>query len=198
MALTEKQRQQTLVFVIIVAGAVLGLYLYMFRPGQVEQADGLRTEMDSLTRLVAAAKQDLAQGTIEGLRQRIADYEASVGLMRQLVPAETEVPTLLDDIASRALLRGVLIKSYDPQTPEPGPVYHTYRYRFSVLGHYDEIGEFLADVASLPRIIVPYGVLLAPAQPQDAATRGDTTGALLEAQFQLRTFVKPLGGAGGG
>ncbi len=197
MALTQKERQQALILVIVVAGVVLAGYMFMFRPGEVEREDALRTEMDSLTRLVAAAKQDLAQGTIEGLRQRIADYEASVGLMRQLVPAETEVPTLLDDIASRALLRGVLIKSYEPQTPEPGPVYHTYRYRFSVLGHYDEIGEFLADVASLPRIIVPYDVLLAPAQPQDAATRGDTTGALLEAQFQLRTFVKPLGGAGG-
>ncbi len=197
MALTEKERQQALGLVIVVAVAVLGLYLYMFRPGQVEQADGLRTEMDSLTRQVAAAKQDLARGTIESLRQRIADYEASVALMRQLVPTESEVPSLLDDIASRALLRGVLIRSYNPQTPEPGAVYHTYRYRFSVLGHYDEIGEFLADVASLPRIIVPYDILLAPAQALDAATRGDTTGALLEAQFQLRTFVKPMGGAGG-
>jgi Tfp pilus assembly protein PilO len=61
-----------------------------------------------------------------------------------------------------------------------------------VLGHFDEIGEFLSDVASLSRIMVPYDVNVAPADPSLAQTFQDTTGALLNVSFRLRTFVKPV------
>jgi Tfp pilus assembly protein PilO len=60
----------------------------------------------------------------------------------------------------------------------------------SVIGRYDQIGQFLADVASLQRIIVPYDLVLDQANPNAAKAMGDTTGALLEAKFQVRTFVK--------
>jgi Tfp pilus assembly protein PilO len=60
----------------------------------------------------------------------------------------------------------------------------------SVIGRYDQIGEFLADVASLQRIIVPYDLSVAAANTNAAKALGDTTGALLEAKFQVRTFVK--------
>jgi type IV pilus assembly protein PilO len=84
---------------------------------------------------------------------------------------------------------------------EAGPVpFDTYKYNMSVIGHYDQIGEFLADVASLQRIIVPYDLSVAPANTNAAKALGDTTGALLEAKFQVRTFVKsstPEGEASG-
>jgi Tfp pilus assembly protein PilO len=70
----------------------------------------------------------------------------------------------------------------------------------SVIGRYDEIGRFLADVASLQRIIVPYDLSLDQANMTSAKALGDTTGSLLEAKFQVRTFVKsttPEGQASG-
>jgi hypothetical protein len=45
-------------------------------------------------------------------------------------------------------------------------------------------------VASLQRIIVPYDLSVAAANQNAAKALGDTTGALLEAKFQVRTFVK--------
>src|SRR5439155_1321229 len=47
-----------------------------------------------------------------------------------------------------------------------------------------------AQIASLPRIIVPQDVLLKPAQQQAQKILSDTIGSLLEAQFLIRTFVK--------
>jgi Tfp pilus assembly protein PilO len=70
----------------------------------------------------------------------------------------------------------------------------------SVIGHYDQIGEFLADVASLQRIIVPYDLAVAPVNMQSAKALNDTSGSLLEAKFQVRTYVKsssPEGEASG-
>jgi Tfp pilus assembly protein PilO len=65
-----------------------------------------------------------------------------------------------------------------------------------VLGRYDQIGEFLSDVASLQRIIVPQTVQVSAANMTAAKALGDTSGSLLEAKFQIRTYVKSAGTEG--
>ena len=88
-------------------------------------------------------------------------YRGSLGLLRRLVPERNEVPNLLDDISSRSKIRGVTLSQVVPLPVEAGPApFDTYKYNMSVIGHYDQIGQFLADVASLQRIIVPYDVKL--------------------------------------
>jgi type IV pilus assembly protein PilO len=78
-----------------------------------------------------------------------------------------------------------------PAPVEPGPApFNTYKYNMSVIGKYDQIGQFLADVASLQRIIVPYDLSIAAANSSAAKVLGDSTDALLEAKFQIRTYVK--------
>jgi Tfp pilus assembly protein PilO len=75
-----------------------------------------------------------------------------------------------------------------------GSPFSSQRYRFTVFGHFDQVGEFLADVASLQRIMVPYSLDIGPAAVPAQQAYADTSGALLEVQFQLRTFVKQAGG----
>jgi type IV pilus assembly protein PilO len=149
---------------------------------------------DTIARLDAAtdsAKRELARGTVEDLRKRLETYRGSLALLRRLVPERNEVPNLLDDISSRGKIRGVTLSQVVPLPVEPGPApFNTYKYNMSVIGHYDQIGEFLADVASLQRIIVPYDLSVGAANTNAAKALGDTTGALLEAKFQVRTYVK--------
>ena len=66
-----------------------------------------------------------------------------------------------------------------------------------VMGHYDQIGEFLGDIASLQRIIVPVDLTIAPANAASAKALGDSSGAMLEAKFQIRTYVKSASAAEG-
>jgi type IV pilus assembly protein PilO len=149
---------------------------------------------DTIARLQAAtdsAKKELARGTVEDLRKRLDTYRGSLALLRRLVPERNEVPNLLDDISSRGKIRGVTLSQVVPLPEETGPApFNTYKYNMSVIGRYDQIGQFLADVASLQRIIVPYDLKLDPANTTAAKALGDTTGALLEAKFQVRTYVK--------
>ncbi|HEU4569271.1 MAG TPA: type 4a pilus biogenesis protein PilO, partial [Gemmatimonadales bacterium] len=74
-------------------------------------------------------------------------------------------------------------------TPGPDP-FVTHRWDLVVLGDYDEVGEFLSDVASLPRIVVPVDLKIGAAPPTVAQSFGDSTGSLLQATFSVRTFVK--------
>ena len=149
---------------------------------------------DTIARLDAAtdsAKKELARGTVDDLRKRLDTYRGSLALLRRLVPERNEVPNLLDDISTRSKIRGVTLSQVVPLPVESGPApFDTYKYNMSVIGHYDEIGQFLADVASLQRIIVPYDLAVAPANTNAAKAMNDTSGALLEAKFQVRTFVK--------
>jgi Tfp pilus assembly protein PilO len=153
-----------------------------------------RVVQDSITSLQAetdSARQQLAQGTMDDLRRRLDSYRVSLELMRRLVPERSEVPNLLDAISTRARIRGVTLANVAPISVTQGPIpFETQLYQLSVLGHYDRIGEFLSDVASLERIIVPFDIRISQANAVAAKALGDSTGAMLEAKFQIRTYVK--------
>lgn len=153
--------------------------------------------LDSLILMTDSAKKLLAQGSVEDLRRRLEGYRASLELMRRLVPDRNEVANLMDEISTRAKIRGVQVAQFQPLPPEPGPApFQTYKYQYSVIGRFDQLGEFLSDVASLQRIIVPVDLTLGVADAARAKALGDSSGALLEARFQVRTFVKTTSSEG--
>ena len=208
MATTSQKATPLLVMMLA------GLTGYIAYTGTVIESAGLsglaaREERvvairDTIARLEAStdsAKRELARGTVEDLRKRLDTYRGSLALLRRLVPERNEVPNLLDDISSRGKIRGVTLAQVVPMPVEAGPApFDTYKFNRSVNGRYDQIGQVLADVASLQRIIVPYDLSLDQAAMTAAKALGDTSGSLLEAKFQVRTFVKsstPEGQASG-
>ena len=79
---------------------------------------------------------------------------------------------------------------FQPVAPQPGPMpFDTYAYSFVVVGHYHQVAEFLTDIASLRRIMVPADVRMVAASQAQGRAFGDTT-AMLEAHFTVRTYVK--------
>src|SRR5439155_772619 len=84
------------------------------------------------------------------------------------------------DISTKAKIRGVTIGRLEPLAVEAGAPFDTYKYRLEIIGHYDQLGEFMSDIASLNRIIVPQDVILKPAQQQAMHVLADTLGALLK------------------
>src|SRR5215212_6071545 len=156
-----------------------------------ERIVAVRDTIGQLEAATDSAKKELARGSVADVRKRLESYRSNLMLLRRLVPERNEVPNLLDDISTRSKIRGVTLSQVVPQPVEPGPApFDTYKYNMSVIGHYDEIGQFMADVASLQRIIVPYDLSVTPANANAAKAMSDTSGSLLEAKFQIRTYVK--------
>ena len=144
----------------------------------------LQAETDSVKALVAS-------GRVEELRMRVESYRNSLELLRRFVPEQSEVPDLIDAINTRAKVRGVQMAAFTPEPVSPGPApYDSYSYALTVVGRYDQVGSFLTDIASLRRIIVPQELRLAAAPASAGQILGDTSRALLEARFKIRTFVK--------
>ena len=203
MAMTTKERQQALILAIIVAIGGGVAFWMLWRAPRIEEQQLLRTQIDSLTRQVDLARQDLATGTVESIRQRSADFEVTLERMKELVPTGNDVATLIEEIANRARRNGVEIGQMNAPIEEVGAPFNIVRYRWTVLGHFNQIGVLMSDIAQLSRIMVPYDLTLQQAEAVAQRTLADTTGALLRAEFMLRTFVKPAavpeaeGGAGG-
>jgi type IV pilus assembly protein PilO len=186
---TDQRSQVMMLLTLLALGGAYAFWHFYYQPASVEISTTKAT-IDSLQTIIARAKQDLAQGTMEDLRLKVERYRGMLGLMRRLVPEQNEVPAMIDDISTRAKVRGVTIGKIEPLPVEPGPPFDTYRYRLEIMGHYDQLGEYLSDIASLPRIVVPQDVILKAASQGAQKLLGDTIGALLEADFSVRTFVK--------
>ena len=199
----------------VVYGLLIGLALLVGAAGYFgydpliagvagKQAE-VQAKLDSVTMLQAridSAKAELAKGSVEDLRRRLEAYRTSLDLLRRLVPESNEVPNLIDAISSKAKVRGVEVALFNPGAVSPGPEpFSTHRWDLRVYGHYDQVGEFLSDIASLPRIVVPVDLKVAIAPANIATTYGDTTGGLLAATFGVLTYVKqatPEEGTDGG
>lgn len=211
MALLDNPKAAPLIGLVLA-----GMVGYVFYSGDLVKSIGIegvplkkehiKVVQDSINFLEAqtdSVKRDLARGTIEDLKRKIESHRGTLTILRQLVPERNEVPNLLDDISTRAKIRGVNLAEVVPQPVTAGPApFDTYTYKVSVVGRYDQIGEFLSDIASLRRIIVPYDLSVASAALAQARALGDTTKGMLEAKFQIRTYVKgqstsPEGGQSG-
>lgn len=199
MAMSDREKKQLMWLLMVLPVGALAIFWFLVREPRAQEVADLRRQVDSLQLTVDSAKRELAQSSVEDLRQRVSDFEAGLGLMRTLVPTDAEVAQLINDISDRAKLRNVSVADLSPLGYEDGGAYRVARYRFQVLGHYDEIGAFLSDIASLRRIMVPHQLSLTLASDQAQRSVGDTSGALLQAAFQLKAYVKqpPVEGEGG-
>lgn len=73
-------------------------------------------------------------------------------LLRQL-PNKTEVPNLLIDITQAGLGRGLNFVLFKPEKEKPQEFYAELPINIRVSGTYHELGQFVSDLAALPRIV---------------------------------------------
>src|SRR5438094_7827317 len=144
MALLPQDRQSQVFLLITVALAGIGwaFWDYWMKPTG-EEISATRTQIDSLQTIIDRAKADLASGTVEDLRRKVEQYTALLSVMRRLVPDKNEVPALIDDISTKAKVRGVTIGRIEPFAPETGSPCDTYRYRLEIVGSFEQLRDVL-------------------------------------------------------
>ena len=194
MALLPKnQRDQVMVLLIIVAVALIGLYYaYVYSPKSDVLTD-LQAHVDSLDASNQRAKAELAKGNVDELRAEAARLQASLEVMRQLVPTSNEVPALLEQVSTAARRVGLDLATVRPQPVIEGDVFDTYRYQVAVIGDYHALGQFLTNVGSLTRIVAPVNLGLSPlssgaALDQRRKAKKENE-SVLDSRFEIQTYV---------
>jgi len=196
--LPSNQRDQIMVVACILTLGLAGAYyMYLWSP-QNEKLDLLRTRIDTLVAQNESARREVASGSANKLREEADRYGRMLVLMRQLVPVANEVPTLLEQISTAARRTGLDIGDVTPLGVINGDVFDTYRYKIGVTGPYHRIAQFLSNIGSLTRIVAPMNLSVLPSG-RDAKTYRVRAGeALLDASFEIQTYVAkaPLPAAG--
>ncbi|HXY31071.1 MAG TPA: type 4a pilus biogenesis protein PilO [Gemmatimonadaceae bacterium] len=188
--LPKGQREQGLLLVALLAVvAAVAYWLYAYQP-RAKDIDAVKQRISKVQTLNHRATVELAKGDLTEIRRQLSEYQQNLVLIRTLIPTGNEVPSLLEQVSTAARRVGLDVASVDPQPVVEGENYDTYRYSMSVVGGYNELAEFFANVGNLTRIVLPVNMSLQPpANPAAAKIHKKTDEAVIEAKFQLQTFV---------
>jgi len=184
------RREQSLLSVTVVAIVIAAAYTYFLYVPKREQLAAIQQHVDVLDKKNAQAKADVANGSIARLQQQAVEYDASLKVMRQLVPTTNEVPALLENVSTAARRVGLDLASVEPMPVLVGEQFDTYRYKVSVKGGYHNVAGFLANVGSLNRIVAPVALDLKHvpvAEKKKSRTRDGES--MLDTDFQIQTYI---------
>jgi type IV pilus assembly protein PilO len=195
--LPTNQRDQLMLGVGIIGILGAAAYWYLvFNPKATE----IETQVARMEKLDASnnrAKALLARGTVEQMQAESKILQDNLNLIRTLIPAGNEVPALLDQILGAARRVGLEQDSFVPGSVVEGEVFDTYRYRLSFNGTFHQIGELLTAIGSLRRIIAPVNLSLTPAPDGSSSLRVGPGEQILNANFDIQTYVVRTAPAGG-
>ncbi len=187
--LPQNQRDQVLLFVAFLGVIGAGAYWYfVFSPKQ-EKLGTVATHVDSLDAGNQRAKAQLARGSVASIRAESDRLRANLELMRTLVPAGNEVPSLLDQVSTAARRVGLDISYIEPEPVIQGEQFDTYRYKLRAQGSYHEIGQLLTGIASMTRIVAPIGLQMLPAGTPGVVKNANPNKVILQANFQIQAYA---------
>jgi type IV pilus assembly protein PilO len=183
--LPQDPARQKLVLIALLPFVGAFAYWYFLHQPKVLEIEALEQRLETLAHSNQTARAIAANGGPE-LENRLAIYEQHMLQVEQLIPSREEVPALLNSVTARAQSSGVELAGYKPGGEESGGHYSRQFYEISVLGSYHDLGDFLASIGSLPRIITATGLKLTPRA--ESARDGSQ---ILNASFRIETYILP-------
>ena len=186
MALLPKDPAQQKRLLVGLLPLVLGFVYYQFvHTDRAARVTDLETHLEQLERTNATARAIADQGGPE-LERRLAMYEQHMLRLEELIPRREQVPELLNDMGRRAQLSSVEVTVMKPEGEEASPYYSRQTYEFGVKGTYHNVGRFLSEVGSLPRVITP-----AEFRMMATGFKDRQGSPLLNANFRIITYIVP-------
>ncbi len=95
-------------------------------------------------------------------KQQMEEMERSFGAMLRQLPSKTEVAELLVDVSQTGLANGLEFQLFKPKDEVPEEFYAELPIQIRVTGSYHDFGEFIGDVAALPRIVTLQNIAIQP------------------------------------
>lgn len=184
------KRDQIMISVIVLSVGIAAAYGYFLYMPKREQIASIEQHVDALDLKNNQAKADLANGSVAKMKAQAVEYEASLKVLRQLVPTTNEVPALLENVSTAARRVGLDLASVEPMPVIVGEQFDTYRYKVSVKGGYHALAGFLTNVGSLNRIVAPVALDVKQQSAADKKQARPKEGeATLDTDFQIQTYI---------
>lgn len=97
---------------------------------------------------------------LEAYKKQLAYMQGMYHKMRLRLPTKTQVAVLLEDISQKGRAAGLEFKLFDPQVERknPGDDFIELPIQVQVVGNYHQLGQFVSDLAELPRIVTLHDI----------------------------------------
>ncbi len=150
-----------LLFIVLIFGG----YWFMIKD-QYVQLDKVVAEEKKLKEQYETRAFKVAN--LEAYRAQMEDMKKSFGALLKQLPADTEVPGLLEDITNTGLGAGLTIEQIKLKPEVSRGFYIELPMDIVVTGTYHDIASFVSGVASLPRIVTLHDFTITPTSSKDS------------------------------
>ena len=140
------------VFAGLLFAVICGLGWYMYFKPQHEEFDSLVAKEGTM-REEFEQKQERA-ANLQAYREQLQQIELVLQQMLRQLPGKTEMPDLLVDISQAALASGITNELFEPQVEITKDFYAEKPISLRMVGSYHQFGDFMSNVASLPRVVI--------------------------------------------
>lgn len=145
---------------VLLLTLLLGWFFYL--SSQIDEIDqGVGQEQ----KLKDEYKLKMSQAiNLEALKEQRKLVQQYVATMEKQLPSKAEMAALLSDINQAGLGRGLQFDSFKPGLSVVKDYYAELPIDIKLQGSYHELGEFVADVAKLSRIVTLNNLSVSPAK----------------------------------
>jgi type IV pilus assembly protein PilO len=147
------------VAIAFVAVMAAGIYMFVVKEEMplLERAEREEQEL----RATFEQRQQKA-ANFDAYRAQLAEIERSFGAMLRQLPSQTEIPSLLVDIAQTGLGAGLEEKLFQRLGEVQKDFYAEQPIKIQFTGSYHELGNFVSGIAALPRIVTLHDIAITP------------------------------------
>ncbi|MFT5887453.1 MAG: type IV pilus assembly protein PilO [Zhongshania sp.] len=159
--------------------AWLSLFALVLLGGYFYVIADLRLELANVEAKEVQLKQEFEQKAFKAaklmpLKKQMEEMEESFGVLLSQLPADTEVPGLLEDMTEKAVSNGLEISSIQLQSERVQEFYLELPIAINVTGSYHDLAAFVSGIAGLPRIVTLHDYSIKSVKEQSMQTMAIT------------------------
>ena len=156
------------VIVIAVAVGVLGAGYYLDTLPQLQELERAKGEEVSLKEGFEQKQSKAA--SFDDYKQQIVEMQDAFGSLLRQLPGKNEVADLLVDITQSGIAAGLESNLFKPEREVPRDFYAELPIKLEVNGSYHQLGQFVSNVAALPRIVTLHEINITKGRDQNKKT----------------------------
>lgn len=136
--------------------------------GQMDELAAKRQQEASLKEEWLSKKRQAIN--LDEYRKQLAEIDRSFGDLLKQLPNKAEMDGMIVDISQAALTRGLKQELFKPGGESKKEFYAQLPITLTLTGEYNEIGQFVADIAKLPRIVTLNNIKMKPKEKSKSGT----------------------------
>ncbi len=179
----------TMLKVIVIIAVCIGVLFAGYYLNTADQMERLKVEQKKEQELRDKFK--IKQNKAVNLplyKEQMKEMEESFGAMLRQLPSKTEVAELLVDVSQKGLANGLEFDLFKPKDEVPAEFYAELPIQIKVKGDYHEFGQFISDVAALPRIVTIQDISITP-----ITTKGKVSKLVMDATAKTFRYLDEEG-----